>query len=293
MASVLVTGAAGFIGRALCRVLRLRGHEVAELSSRDGDIADFDTLRRTGPAEHVFHLAGRTFVPDSWNDAVGFQRVNVLGTTNMLEFCRVHGARATFVSSYLYGIPERLPVSETCVPKPNNPYALSKHLAEQVCAFYATEHGIDITVIRPFNIYGPGQTEPFLIPQIVNQVREGQTIRVKDLTPRRDYLYIDDLVDALVRSLSGPDGYNVFNIGCGSSLSIGEVIAAVQSVAGTALPVISEGKARPNEISDVYADIGKARQHLGWFPSLTFEQGIERMVLEETDPRIAGRSKRE
>lgn len=283
MASILVTGAAGFIGRALCRALRLRGHEVAELSSRDGDIAEPATLSHIGPVDHVFHLAGRTFVPDSWNDPLGFQRVNMLGTANVLEFCRAHGARSTFVSAYLYGVPERLPVSEACVPQPNNPYALSKHLAEQACAFYATHHDIDVTVIRPFNIFGPGQKAHFLIPQVVSQVRAHRAIHVKDLAPRRDYIYIDDLVDALVRTMGGPGGYNVFNIGSGSSLSVAELIAAIQFVAGTELPVISEGKVRPNEINDVYADIGKARNLLGWAPSLTFQQGIERMILEEPD----------
>lgn len=282
MSKLLVTGASGFIGRTLCRSLRLNGHEVAELSSRDGDIADPATLSRVGQVHHVFHLAGRTFVPDSWKDPLGFQRVNVLGTANVLEFCRTYSARLTFVSAYLYGVPERLPVSEACVPRPNNPYALSKYLAEQVCAFYTAHHSVDVTVIRPFNIFGPGQKAHFLIPQIVGQIREGMTIHVKDLAPRRDYIYIDDLVDALVKTLVSPDGYNVFNIGSDSSLSVMELIAVIQSVAGTKLPVVSEGQIRPNEISDIYADTGKAREMLGWVPNLTFQQGIERMMIEES-----------
>lgn len=281
MARILVTGAGGFIGRPLCRFLRLSGHEVMELSSRAGDIAERSTVSSVGPAQHVFHLAGRTFVPESWKDPLEFHRVNVLGTTNVLDFCRTHGSRLTYVSAYLYGIPESLPVSETCVPQPNNPYALSKYLAEQVCAFYAAHHGVHVTVIRPFNIFGPGQKPHFLIPQILNQVRDRQAVRVKDLEPRRDYIYIDDLVDALGKTLDRPSGYNVFNIGSGSSISVRELIAVVQTVARTELPVVTEGKVRPNEIDDVYADIGKARAHLGWVPSLTFQQGVERMMLEE------------
>ena len=282
MASVLVTGAAGFIGRALCRVLRSSGHELVELSHRDGDIADPGTLSRIGPVQHVFHLAGRTFVPDSWKDPLEFNRVNVLGTANVLEFCREHGARLTFVSAYLYGLPDRLPVSEACIPRPNNPYALSKYLAEQVCAFYADYREIDLTVIRPFNIFGPGQKAHFLIAQIIGQVRERQTIRVKDLTPRRDYIYMADLVDALAKTIDGPRGYNVFNIGSGSSLSVQELIAVIQSVAGTSLPVVSDGEIRINEIDDVYADIGKARALLEWEPNLTFRQGVEKMMIDES-----------
>lgn len=279
MASVLVTGAAGFIGRALCGSLRAAGHQLVELSRHEGDIADPATVGGVGPVEHVFHLAGRTFVPDSWQDPVGFHRTNVLGTANVLEFCRSHGARLTFVSAYLYGVPDRLPVAETCVLRPNNPYALSKCLAEQLCEFYAAHHGIDATVIRPFNIFGPRQKAHFLIPEIVAHVAARRTIRVKDLAPRRDYIHISDLVAALVRTLDGPRGYNVFNIGSGRSLSVQELIAVIQSVAGTDLPVVTAGEVRINEIDDVYADIGNARAMLAWEPDLTFRQGVEKMLL--------------
>lgn len=283
MASILVTGASGFIGQALCRSLHQRDHEIIALSSREGHIADPRVFRRIEEARHVFHLAGRTFVPDSWNDPLEFLNVNVLGTTNVLEFCRAQGTSLTFVSAYLYGVPERLPIAEACVPRPNNPYALSKYLAEQVCEFYAIHYGMDITVVRPFNIFGPGQKSHFLIPQIISQVEKHQTIRVKDLAPRRDYIYIDDIVDALIKTMDAPGGYKVFNVGSGVSLSVRELIAVIQTVAGTELPVVSEERVRYNEIDDVYADISKARALLGWDPNITFQQGIERMLIKESN----------
>lgn len=281
MARILVTGASGFIGRALCRALRAEGHELLELSRRDGDISEQETLSEVGPRQHVFHLAGRTFVPDSWDDPLSFHRANLLGTGNVLEYCRRHGARLTFVSAYLYGLPDRFPVWEQCTPRPNNPYALSKYFAEQMCEFYAAYHRLDVTVIRPFNVFGPGQKDNFLIPHIVNQVIARQTIQIKDLAPRRDYIYIDDLVDALVRTLDGPGGYNVINIGSGQSLSVRQLIDAIQRIAGTDLSVVSADEVRPNEIDDVYADIAKARGLLGWSPRLSFQQGIQRMLLGE------------
>ncbi|MDO8500602.1 MAG: NAD-dependent epimerase/dehydratase family protein [Gemmatimonadaceae bacterium] len=283
MTSVLVTGAAGFIGGALCRRLKRSGHEVFELTSEHGDIARRETLAGAPAARHVFHLAGRTFVPDSWLDPAGFQRTNVLGTANVLEYCRTHGARLTFVSAYLYGAPERLPVSEDVIPRPNNPYALSKYLAEQSCAFYASCYGTSVTVIRPFNIFGPGQPDIFLIPQIIRQIREKRAIRVSDLAPRRDFVYLDDFVDALVRTLNFASGYQVINIGSGRSLSVRDVIETVQDVAGTHLPIETDGETRRGEINDVYADIAKASALLEWTPKLTFRQGIERMLLRSGD----------
>lgn len=281
MTSVLISGANGFIGSSLGNELRARGHEVHELSHDQGDIAESSTLEHAPPVKHVFHLAGRSFVPDSWTDPDAFIRTNVLGTMNVLEFCRRHGARLTFVSAYLYGAPETLPVSETAVPKPNNPYALSKYLAEQACSFYAKYYGIHIVVIRPFNVYGPGQKKHFLIPEIIKQVRDGREIRVKDLAPRRDFVFVDDLVDAVTRTLGGPDGYQVFNVGSGASVSVQELVNVIQRVAGTRLAVVCEGTIRPNEIDDVYADIRAARRSLGWTPSCRLEQGVERVLAAQ------------
>lgn len=283
MTNIVVTGASGFIGQALCRSLSRRGHDLVMLSSQDGHIADPRVFSRIDEVEHVFHLAGRTFVPDSWKHPLEFVNVNVLGTTNVLEFCRAQNATLTYISAYLYGVPERLPIQEARTPRPNNPYALSKYFAEQACEFYAAQHDMGITVLRPFNIFGPGQKPHFLIPQILSQVKKRQTIRVNDLTPRRDYIYIDDFIDALVKTLDAHRGYNVFNIGSGSSISVRELIGVIQTAAGTELPVISEDQARRNEIEDVYADISKAQTLLGWDPSVTFQQGIERMLTKESD----------
>lgn len=277
MKNILVTGAGGFIGRRLVDLLKSAGHSVLALGSEDGDIADPATLGRFDafPLDFVFHLASRTYVPDAWREPADFQRVNAVGTLNVLELCRAKKIPLTFVSAYLYGIPTSLPVKETDKIEPNNPYALSKSLAESLCRFYAEHLAVPVTIIRPFNIYGPGQKAHFLIPEILAQVKAGKPIHLKDLAPRRDYLYLDDLVDALIRTIDSKPGCHIYNIGYGSSLSVGEIVEAIQSVAGTSLPVVSENTPRQNEISDVYADISQAEQELHWRPQYTFEQGIK------------------
>ena len=281
MRDVLVTGAAGFIGRRLCGGLRSSGHTVIELSRSQGDICDPTTLQNVAPVSHVFHLAARTFVPDSWTDPLAFHAANVLGTCNVLDYCRTHRARLTFVSAYVYGNPARLPVAETDLPRPNNPYALSKCLAERSAEFYALNMGVDVAVIRPFNIFGPGQDARFLVPRVMAQARTRCPIEVKDLSPRRDYLYVEDLVDVLMRTLNARYRFEVFNVGSGRSLSVREVVTAVQQIYGTNLPVVSANESRPNEIDDVYADIGKAERLLGWVPSTSFNAGLERIAFAE------------
>ena len=283
MRKVLVTGAGGFIGKPLVRSLRTLGHQVLEHTRAVGDICETPTLLQYGSerVEHVFHLAGKTYVPDAWLDPLEFQRVNVIGTLNVLEFCRRQGCSLTFISAYLYGVPDALPIKETAKVAPNNPYALSKYLAEEACRFYAEHFGMRIAIVRPFNIYGPGQKGHFLIPEILAQVKSGRSITLKDLAPRRDYLYLDDLIDALVRTLDPKPGCQIYNIGYGSSLSVAEIVEAIQAVAGTALQVINESIPRKNEIPDVYADFSRARNELHWQPQCSFEEGIKKIFLSE------------
>src|SRR5207248_4261917 len=119
----------------------------------------------------------------------------------------------------------------------------------------------------PFNVYGPGQSRRFLIPTIVDQVRVGRQIRVMDLAPKRDYLYIDDLVELLVATMASRDKpYRVMNAGSGQSHSVKDVIDTVQEVANTRLAVVEEQQPRQEELDDVRADITAAREALGWVP---------------------------
>lgn len=280
MSKILITGATGFIGKALSAKLKTQGCDVAWMSSADGDISSPEALKKLAAVDvtHVFHLAGKTYVPDSWIHPEEFYRINVLGTTNILEFCKTRGISMTFISAYVYGHPDTLPIKESSTIRPNNPYALSKRLAEEACEFYAYVHGLAITTLRPFNVYGVGQDEKFLIPTIIKQVQVGQKIVVKDLVPKRDYVYLEDLLAALLATLGRPKGYNVYNIGSGHSLSVKEVIDIVQEVAKTRKEIVSDDVVRSNELLDVVADISKAQNELGWQPQYSFREGIADML---------------
>lgn len=281
MSRILVTGAGGFVGCALASRLEQTGHSVIALRSSDGRIEDPQTWRsfRSDGIGWVFHLAGKTFVPDSWDDPVGFLGTNALGAANALEFCRLHSVPLTYVSAYVYGQPRSLPIREDAPVQPNNPYALSKRTAEMLCEFYSCTHGVPVAVIRPFNVYGHGQDERFLIPRVVKQALFDEAIRVDDLRPKRDYIFAEDLVEALLLTMKAPRGFSVYNIGSGVSLSVQQVIDFVQQAARTNKKVVCNNRVRPNEMNDVVADISRAQEVLGWHPRHSFEQGIAIMVV--------------
>jgi nucleoside-diphosphate-sugar epimerase len=176
---------------------------------------------------------------------------------------------------FLLSDPIHQPIAESVALVAKNPYALSKKLAEEACQFFADRFGICVTILRPFNIYGPGQSDAFLVPTIVNQLKGGKEVRVKDLEPRRDYVYILDVVEAMVKAVACELGFSVFNVGSGASHSVADLIQIIQDVWGTDLPVRSDGVRRKDEVMDTVADITLAAQKLGWKPRFTLRQGIE------------------
>lgn len=280
MSAILVTGSSGFIGSALVKQLREKGHEVTEFDVGQGDITSAHSLLpyTDKGIHHVFHLAGKTFVPESWKNPFGFYQVNVMGTVNSLEFCRKTDIPLTYLSSYLYGEPDYLPIDENHPVKSYNPYSHSKVMADFTCQFYARHYDVPITIFRPFNAYGPGQPNQFLINEIISSVMNPAipVVEVMDLRPKRDYIYIDDLVRALILSMGKPHG--IYNLGSGYSKSVEEIILLVLKYTGICKAYHSKAEMRPNEIFDLFADIRKAGRELEWFPEISFEDGIERCI---------------
>lgn len=275
---VLVTGGSGFVGRSLVRFLKDAGVDVLAPGREILDVAagSFPDVS----VDWVIHLAGRTYVPASWSEPADFYRVNALGTVNVLEYCRRTQAKLIHVSGYCYGIPESLPISETAPLKPNNPYALSKCAAEEACRFFFECLQMPVMIVRPFNIYGSGQSASFLIPRIVEQAIDPDVaaIVVEDDTPRRDYVHLDDVIGAIESLRRSPKLGGTFNIGSGESYSVAEVAEMVRSAANVSKPFVSRGNRRVNDIPDVIADITAIRDAAGWSPSITLRDGLRDVV---------------
>ena len=281
MARILISGASGFIGSHLIPALGVAGHEVRGFDFEMGDIADEKTWEKQSASDILIHLAGRTFVPYSWEKPLEYFNTNLLGTIAALRYCIKSRSRMIFLSSYLYGHAENLPIAETTPLVATNPYALTKKMAEEACSFYADQSDVTVTILRLFNVYGAGQHENFLIPKILRQIASGQGVEVKDLDPKRDYVYIKDVVSAIMRATEIEKGINRFNIGSGKSCSVGELINILKALIGKSAEVRSSGERRQDEIMDTIADVRRSREELGWKPEYSLQEGLKDMIAEE------------
>jgi nucleoside-diphosphate-sugar epimerase len=195
----------------------------------------------------------------------------------------MRGIGLTYLNTYGYGEPDALPIGETAALRPNTPYNHSKYVAEDIIRFYCSVFGMNAVSLRAFNIFGFGQNEIFLLPSLVKQTLDTSvdSIHVKVLEPKRDYIYIDDVVSALVATLNAPDGFNAYNVGSGRSFSVKDVGETIMRLAGVEKPIVADGNVRPNDVPDIVADISKIRLELGWVPNVGFEEGL-RLMIEQS-----------
>jgi len=276
---ILLTGSSGFVGRHLHSELVKEGGKVLTFDLPSKDIRKWGDLKDVS-ADLVYHLAAVTYIPYSFKNPRITYETNVLGTLNVLELCRLQDIKKiVYTSSYVYGQPKYLPVDEKHPVKPTNPYTYSKLMGERLCEAYAEFYGIECVILRPFNIYGEGQGERFLIPSIFKQIFEKGAIRLENPNPRRDFLYVKDLVEAYLKAGKyNKSKFEVFNIGYGKSYSVRELVDMIMKICGRKVKVTYEGRSRKGEIADVVADTAKARKRLKWKPKTKIEDGLKRVM---------------
>ena len=280
--NVLVTGSSGFVGRHLVKKLKEMGASVTSFDIANGrDVTKWTDIRNVKNTDIVFHLAAVTFVPLSQKDPRRIYEANVIGTLNALEICRLKGSKMIFASSYVYGIPEYIPIDEKHPVKPVNPYARSKVLGEILCRNYHEDFGVRCTILRPFNIYGKGQREFFLIPEIIKQLHTKTQLTLKDLTPRRDLVHVNDVINAYIKAaIYDKQSFNIFNIGYGKSYSVLEIAEKLMKLSGRRIQIKSLGEKRRGEVADTIADIRKAKNLLNWLPTVDIDEGLESLIMD-------------
>ncbi len=287
----LITGASGFVGRHLRTHLVERGDDVVGVD-RECDVTDDasvrDVLRDTLP-DAVYHLAALTHVGDSWSQHVEFTRVNVLGTRNVLERARevVPDAVVVVISSAnVYGVvrPDDLPLVETFPLAPSDPYASSKVGAELVALDAVRERGSRVVIARPFNHIGPGQSDTFVAPAIVNRLLEtlesgADEIVVGDLTVRRDFCDVRDVVRAYRLLVERGESGEVYNVASGRDVSLHDIaMQLVADIAPHVRLVRDKGLLRPTEIQVLRGSYEKLRARTGWGPTIPLSQSLRDVV---------------
>lgn len=272
---IAVTGSSGFVGKRLVKKLKNSGNEVIELDIVNGyDVSNFSSIKETPEFDVLYHLAAKSFVPDSWKEPQSFYNVNVNAVINTLELCRRNKAKYVYTSSYVYGVPKYLPIDEKHPLTVFNPYCGTKIIGEEISKNYCSLFGIPVIIVRPFNIYGPGQNENFLISKIFNEVLTGN-VRLMDPEPKRDYLYVEDMVEMYASLLNfNKEGYEIFNAGAGESFSVREIVNYITGFFPNKIAVEYSNEKRPNEIADTVSDIQKAFNLLGWKPKYDLQTGL-------------------
>jgi len=286
MKSVLVTGADGFLGRHIQQDLTRHGFDVLPKRRTDGDVTESITWDKFPSSDYLVHLAGLTFVPASWENPTDFVQSNSVSTSHALDFCRKNKTKMIFLSTYLYSSKLQTPIKETDEIEPANPYALSKLLGEQLCSFYAKQFGVEVIILRPFNVFGSGQNLRFLIPSIISQAIKGDEISVLDIRPARDYVFIEDLLDAVHKSITSDLRFGIINVGTGIASTVEQLIFSLADVIGRKLTINSSNQERFGEINLTQADISQAKLLLGWQPKWSLSQGLREVWRDTQEHKV-------
>ncbi len=307
--NVLVTGGAGFIGSHLCERLLERGDTVvciddfndyydprikrrnlakclerASFRLIEGDILDEKTLDRAFgevDCDVVVHLAARAGVRPSIQQPVLYEKVNVHGTTLLLEQVRKRGIRKfVFAStSSVYGANKKVPFAEEDrVDNPISPYAATKKSCELICHTYHHLFGIDTTCLRFFTVYGPRQRPDMAVHKFTRLIDTGQPVPMfGDGSSRRDYTYVDDIMQGVLNAIDRCEGYEIFNLGESRTVALIDLIRLIEQYLGKEAK-IKRLPEQPGDVPITYADITKARQKLGYNPRFPLEEGLRRFV---------------
>jgi UDP-glucose 4-epimerase len=305
----LITGGAGFLGSALANQLVREGHQVRvldDVSAGDpgrldrrvlftrGDVRDIPRLwTLLHGVDCVYHLAAKVSVSESVLYPRDYNDINVGGTVSVMEAMRDAGIKRVILSSSgaLYGEQDQQPIPESAAPHPTSPYAASKVAAECYVSTIGALWGIETVALRIFNAYGPGQYLPPahapVIPQFVRQALSGGTLVVfGDGTQTRDFVYVDDVVAALVAAATARDVNRlVINVGSGEETSIDDLIASIASATGRELHTL-HNRTDTGGVSRLLADVKLAREKLGWVPHVRLEEGLRSIVEKDARFRV-------
>jgi len=300
---ILVTGAEGFIGSHLTEMLVEKGYKVKafvrynfkndwgwlerskylkDIEIYTGDIRDYDSVYDSmKDVNIVFHLAALIGIPYSYISPLAYIKTNTEGTYNVLEAARkLKIQRVIHTStSEVYGTAQYVPIDEKHPYNPQSPYAASKAAADHLALSYYRSFDLPVTIIRPFNTFGPRQSARAIIPTIISQILAGKKqIKLGNLSPTRDLTYVKDTVNGFITvGLHEKTVGDVYNLGTGREVSIGDLAKKIMDLIGTKVEIITDEKRiRPekSEVERLLSNPEKAMKLTGWKPQYTLEEGL-------------------
>jgi nucleoside-diphosphate-sugar epimerase len=299
-ARVLVTGGAGFIGSEVCAQLLEHGADVTVLddfsSGRSayldqskitvvrGDICD-ETLTRLSLADQeiVIHLAALPFIPNCYIAPDSFFRVNALATVSLIWRAIQTESVKRFVvisTSEVYGTARFVPMTEDHPTLPHSTYAASKLAADRGAFTIHKEQGFPIVIIRPFNSYGPRVTQPYIIPEIILQLRKGPELTLGNTSSSRDFTYVRDTAGAIIlASIKQPAIGQTINVGSGNDITIEQLAKLIGELRGQTVRIkTDERRNRPYDVERLVASNAKAKEILGWTPTVSMREGLNHTI---------------
>lgn len=300
--NILITGASGFIGTSLVNKLLEEGAIIYSLNPKKrkkthiknkeniydivcsvDDFAMLSKLLKNLKIDAICHLAAQSLVDLGTDSPISTFKTNIMGTWNILEIARIKKIDKVIVASttHVYGKNKKLPYLEEFFPQPSRPYETSKACSDLLAQSYADTYGMDITIPRFVNIYGPGDKNfSRLIPTVMNSVIRGKNPRIWDIGAVRDFLYIDDAVDAYIKILKEKPKkkLQIINFGTGTPVKISKIVQLIIKISGKKNTKIISGKiphTRDEEVLRQYVSIAKAKKLLNWEPRVSIGEGLK------------------
>jgi dTDP-glucose 4,6-dehydratase len=250
-----------------------------------GDVREFDSVTRAVKGvDVVFHLAALIAIPYSYESPSSYVSSNIIGTLNVLQGSQNAGvARVVHTStSEVYGTAREIPISEEHPLQAQSPYSATKIGADKIAESFHLSFGMPVSIVRPFNTYGPRQSARAIIPTILTQALAGQSIHVGNVNPMRDFNFVEDTVRGFLLNAAAESAVGrVINLGTGTEISIGELAETICSLAGTSCEIIQDDRrVRPagSEVERLCADNRVARELLGWSPQVSLREGLQRTM---------------
>jgi nucleoside-diphosphate-sugar epimerase len=273
--NILVTGGSGFLGTHLVTALSSLGLNVIQYCYDIRDPIELDQ-----DIDVVFHLAAVTSNRVFQEKPHYGYSVNVLSTLNILEFCKKKNALLVFTSTCgVYSSCCSGPIKEDFPIQSRDPYSHSKYLAEQICSYYSNNLSVRCVVLRLFNVFGHGQPDYFLISYLINRAKSGEEILLKSPHSVRDFIYVSDVVQALINAACYKDGeFNIFNIGSGAGIKVIDILKCIEQISKKKVKYKTDSKYN-DSFPVAIADISNSKEELGWKPEITLLEGLRKTLF--------------